>query len=224
MSYSYSLTHPVTLSTSTLHAALLWAIIFVTVIRVYFTSRPSGLKIIGTSSLLYVLINTSSMVYVLSLYFQEKLNSDSVCFRYFSDGEWIVSASVSSNVAFIHLLCFIITAAASMPARNLLPPANILTSAATRQEQPLFPTALLCTALRCYMFLTDGCRPPPHPHCAGLCLLQRAAPHSTAIRTANSRACTVKPRASAPSSRCVSIHPAVTCPALTCPDLPCRLQ
>jgi hypothetical protein len=67
--------------------ALLWAVIFVTVVRVYFTTRPAGLKIIGTCSLLYVLINTSSMVYVLSLYFEEDLNKDSVCFRYFSDGE-----------------------------------------------------------------------------------------------------------------------------------------
>jgi len=66
---------------------LLWAVIFVTVVRVFFTTRPAGLKIIGVSSLLYVLINSASMVYLLSLYFEEDLNKDSVCFRYFSDPE-----------------------------------------------------------------------------------------------------------------------------------------
>ena len=66
---------------------MLWAVIFVTVVRVYFTSRPAGLKIVGSCSFLYVLINTSSMVYVLSLYFQEGLNNDSVCFNYFNDGQ-----------------------------------------------------------------------------------------------------------------------------------------
>jgi hypothetical protein len=70
-------------------AALCWAVIFVSVVRVYFTSRPSGLKLIGICSLLYVLVNTPSMLYVLSLYFQESLNDDTVCFRYFSDGECV---------------------------------------------------------------------------------------------------------------------------------------
>lgn len=57
-----------------------------TVVRAFFTSRPAGLKIVACCSLLYVMVNTSSMVYVLSLYFQESLDKDSVCFDYFSDG------------------------------------------------------------------------------------------------------------------------------------------
>lgn len=64
---------------------LCWAVIFVTVIRAYFNSKPAGLKMVMTTSLLYVLVNTSSMVYVLSLYFQEGLNSDTICFDYFND-------------------------------------------------------------------------------------------------------------------------------------------
>ncbi len=67
-------------------SALCWGVILTTVVRLFFNSRPSLLRIVAVASLIYLLINTSSMVYVVSLYFQEELNKDTVCFDYFKRG------------------------------------------------------------------------------------------------------------------------------------------
>ncbi|CAE7520841.1 unnamed protein product [Symbiodinium microadriaticum] len=63
--------------------SLCWAVVFVSATRAYFGSRIAAYKTAATASLLYAMTNTSSMFYVMSLYYDLDLHKDSVCFDYF---------------------------------------------------------------------------------------------------------------------------------------------
>jgi hypothetical protein len=62
---------------------LCWAVVFVSATRAYFGSRVAAYKTAAAAALLFSMTNTSSMFYVMSLYYDMDLQKDSVCFDYF---------------------------------------------------------------------------------------------------------------------------------------------
>ena len=66
-------------------ASLLWAVVFVAVLRAYVHNRVSPYRLVALASLLYVFENYASMVYVIQLYYHENLDSDEVCLNFFQN-------------------------------------------------------------------------------------------------------------------------------------------
>mmetsp|Transcript_3798 Transcript_3798/g.5898 ORF Transcript_3798/g.5898 Transcript_3798/m.5898 type:complete len:466 (-) Transcript_3798:222-1619(-) len=67
--------------------SLCWAVVFVSATRAYFGGRVAAYKTVAAASLTFALTNTSSMFYVMSLYYDLDLQKDSVCFDYFKEPE-----------------------------------------------------------------------------------------------------------------------------------------
>jgi hypothetical protein len=67
--------------------SLCWAVVYISATRAYFGSRIAAYKTAAAASLLFFLTNTSSMFYVMALYYDMDLWKDSVCFNYFQDRE-----------------------------------------------------------------------------------------------------------------------------------------
>lgn len=81
------------LYTTPILAGVLWAVVFVSVARAFFNSRLAPYKTAALASLLYACTNYSSMVYLMTTYYDLNLDKDEVCYDYFKQREclqWIV--------------------------------------------------------------------------------------------------------------------------------------
>jgi hypothetical protein len=80
--------------------SLCWAIVYISATRAYFGSRIAAYKTAAAGSLLFFLTNTSSMFYVMALYYDMDLWKDSVCFNYFQDRK-SPPASLSASLSLV---------------------------------------------------------------------------------------------------------------------------
>lgn len=67
--------------------SMCWAVIYISAARAYFGSRIAAYKTAAAASLVYFLTNTSSMFYIMALYYDLELEKDTVCFNYFQQPE-----------------------------------------------------------------------------------------------------------------------------------------
>jgi len=78
-------------------SSILWACVFMSVTRAFFNSRLAPYKSCALASLLYALTNYSSMVYLMTTYYELSLDKNDVCNNYFKQPENAASYGYPSD-------------------------------------------------------------------------------------------------------------------------------